>query len=127
MCTTSCIQGGRHRERSVYDERHCLLSSRAGSDVSHSNFSFVAGKMGCGGDRNASEELACMRKVPAKKIVEFVGRYNDGNNGSMPSLSFGPVPDGKVVFSNYTQRYINGARIRELQRLSRTAQTKVLA
>ena len=81
--------------------------AEGGGDASHSNFSFVASKMDCGGDRNASETLACMRKVPAKKIVEFVGRYNDENNGSMPSLSFGPTPDGKVVFANYTQRYVD--------------------
>ena len=75
-------------------------------DPSHSNFSFVAEKMGCGAQRNASEELGCMRQVPAKKIVEFVGRYNGLNNGSMPSLSFGPMPDGQVVFENYTERYV---------------------
>ena len=78
--------------------------TQAGGDATGSNFSFVAEQMGCGSSSNATEELACMRTVPVMKIVEFVGRYNDGNNGSLPRLSFAPTADGQVVFANYTER-----------------------
>ena len=76
-------------------------------DTAHSNFSFVADKLGCG-DLDASAELTCMRDVPAKKIVEYVGNYNENNVGGLPGLDFGPIPDDRVVFKNYTQRYVRG-------------------
>lgn len=48
-----------------------------------------------------------MRNISSVDIENFVGRY--GDNGTSPSLLFGPVADGKVVFSNYTDRYIRRA------------------
>lgn len=44
-----------------------------------------------------------MRNVSSVDIENFVGQY--GDNGTQPSLTFGPVADEKVVFSNYTERY----------------------
>jgi carboxylesterase type B len=85
-----------------------LLPAISG-DPTHSNFSFVAKHVGCGDGRNASEELECMRQVPVKRLVNFGGRYNDKNNGSLPGLRFGPTADGKAVFENYTAMYAQGS------------------
>lgn len=78
----------------------------ASHDPTQSNFSFVAANFGCN-NANATQQLSCMRKVPATNITNFVGRY--GDNGTQPSLTFGPVADEKVVFANYTERYQMGA------------------
>ena len=43
-----------------------------------------------------------MRGVDAVKIQDFLASYAE--SGSSPSLGFNPVPDEKVVFSNYTER-----------------------
>jgi hypothetical protein len=82
----------------------------ASKDAKKSNFTFVASHVGCGG-LNASDELACMRKVPMSKIENFVGQYQDNStlvNPSQPPIMFTPIPDGKVVFANYTDRYGKG-------------------
>ena len=44
-----------------------------------------------------------MRRVSWEDIEEFVGGYQD--NGTLPSIEFNPVPDEKIVFSNYKERY----------------------
>jgi hypothetical protein len=74
-------------------------------DPTHTNFTFVAGQLGCGG-LNASAELDCMRKVSFTEIESFLKNYSD--NGTAPSLKFKPVPDNAVTFSNYTARALAG-------------------
>lgn len=74
-------------------------------DYSHTNFTFVASQLGCGG-LDAASELQCMRQKPVENIVNFVGHRLD--NGTTPALSFVPIPDEEVVFSNYTDRYVKG-------------------
>lgn len=76
------------------------------SDTAQTNFTFVAQHFGCS-NTNATERLNCMRNVSYVDIENFIGRY--GDNGTTPSLTFGPVTDEKVVFSNYTDRYIRQA------------------
>lgn len=71
----------------------------------HSNFTFVAGKVGCGG-LQAGEELECMRKVPAADIATFLKEYAD--SGSQPAYSFWPVVDDKFVFGDYGKLYQEG-------------------
>ena len=44
-----------------------------------------------------------MRQIPWDTIEDFIGGYAD--NGTEPALSFNPIPDEPVVFSNYTDRY----------------------
>ena len=88
------------------DSGSSFLSIGTGPDTTHSNFSFVASQLGCDG-LNASAKLTCMRDVPVDKIVNFISRYN-----ATPPISFAPVPDEKLVFSNYTQRYEIGALAR---------------
>lgn len=78
-------------------------SGLTSADTPHSNFTFVAENVGCGGlGEDPAKELDCMRGVDAIKIKDFVASYAE--SGSSPSLSFYPVPDETVVFSNYTQR-----------------------
>jgi hypothetical protein len=87
-----------------------LLPNIASSDRLHSNFTFVASHLGCGG-LNASEEVSCMRKVSVADIENFVGQYQDNSsliNNSQPPIRFTPVPDEILVFSNYTDRYAKG-------------------
>lgn len=75
------------------------------SDPDHTNFTFVASKLGYA-NLNSSSELDCLRALPVNQIVDFVGNY--GDNMTSPGLAFGPVTDEKIIFSNYTQRYERG-------------------
>lgn len=78
-------------------------SGLTSADTPHSNFTFVAENVGCGSLReDPAKELNCMRSVDAIKIKDFIASYAE--SGSSPSLGFNPVPDERVVFSNYTQR-----------------------
>lgn len=88
----------------IMDSGNALLPGRS-YDSSHSNFTFVASKVGCGG-LNAQAELSCMRKVSASKLENFLMQYQDA--GTLPAISFVPTPDGKTIFSNYTQRALDG-------------------
>ena len=87
-----------------------MMSGTAGlqgnPDATHTNFTFVASHVGCGG-LNATGEIDCMRKVPVETIQDFWSQYAD--NGTLPGLDFGPIPDEKIIFSNYSQRYAMGA------------------
>ncbi|TLS28031.1 hypothetical protein PpBr36_02021 [Pyricularia pennisetigena] len=71
----------------------------------HSNFTFVAGRVGCGGLK-AAEELECMRKVPAGEIASLLKEYAD--SGSTPGYRFWPVVDDKFVFGDYGKLYREG-------------------
>jgi carboxylesterase type B len=75
-----------------------------GSDVSHSNFTFLAGLVGCKG-LGADDELKCVRKVPAQTLENALSYFS--GNGTLP-LSFKPVIDNKLSFQNWTQRVVDG-------------------
>ena len=76
-------------------------------DTDQLNFTFVANHVGCKGLGNQpAKQLACMRTVSAGAINDFLQDYND--NAPDPSLSFRPVIDEKVIFSNYTKRTTEG-------------------
>ncbi|KAK6851715.1 hypothetical protein PG995_011840 [Apiospora arundinis] len=62
--------------------------------TAHSNFTFVASNVGCGGLSPAAE-LACMRKVDALKIEGFLQQYQDSL--TQPPLTFTPVVDGRTL------------------------------
>ncbi|ORY61766.1 acetylcholinesterase [Pseudomassariella vexata] len=70
-------------------------------DPLHTNFTFVAQSVGCGG-LGPEEEVACMRTVDAIQI-ENVLQANP-----IPILFFGPMVDGRTVFANYTERALQG-------------------
>ncbi|KAF2166256.1 hypothetical protein M409DRAFT_66757 [Zasmidium cellare ATCC 36951] len=78
-----------------------------GGDATGGSFNLVADSVGCKGLANdTTGQLACLRKVPAQTIETFVANYSD--SGASPGLEFGPIPDGKSVFANYTQRALDG-------------------
>ncbi|KAK4565655.1 hypothetical protein LTR86_003503 [Recurvomyces mirabilis] len=81
--------------------------SIAGSaDYAQSNFTFLAGLAGCG-SLTPTAELNCMRRnITARALENVLSLYQISQR--KPSISFGPVPDEKTVFKNYTERAING-------------------
>lgn len=74
-------------------------------DTAHSNFTYIANKFGCGG-LAPDAELACVRKVDAQAIADFLHQYND--NKTTPALTFTPIVDDKTVFANYSERSLAG-------------------
>ena len=77
------------------------------NDRSQSNFTFVAEKVGCSGfGGNSSALLRCMRGLDALKINDFIARYAEISQ--QPGIGFSPVRGDKIVFSNYTERVLQG-------------------
>ncbi|KAL1898214.1 hypothetical protein Sste5346_003620 [Sporothrix stenoceras] len=80
------------------------------ADPLYSNFSFVAQNVGCdfgtGTSRDPDAELACMRRVPADLLTNFLGHYAE--NATKPAIGFRPVPDERVYFANYSARAAGG-------------------
>ncbi|KAJ5107508.1 chlorogenic acid esterase precursor [Penicillium angulare] len=74
------------------------------TDTAHTNFTFIAGLVGCG-SLSAHQEISCVRKVPAQRLENALSYYN--GNGTKPSVSFTPVVDNKTAFANYTQRVLD--------------------
>ncbi|KAL4916783.1 carboxylesterase [Aspergillus aurantiobrunneus] len=64
-------------------------------DPIHSNFTYLAGLVGCG-DLDADDELRCMQKANATALIQRVS-----NN---PSIEFNPIPDNITRFANVTDR-----------------------
>ncbi|KAL2069852.1 hypothetical protein VTL71DRAFT_14531 [Oculimacula yallundae] len=83
------------------------LDQLVSPDSVHSNFTWVASNVGCANQTDAAAELACMRKVPAAVIEDFVQAYED--SGVSPSMTFAPTVDDVIVFGNYTERTAMGA------------------
>lgn len=82
------------------------LLGLASLDPTYSNFSFAASNLGCGA-LNASAELDCMRGVPFHDLQNFIGQY--AQNNTPLSFSQAPIiPDNKIFFTNYTDRYARG-------------------
>lgn len=91
-----------------------------GGDATGASFDLVASNVGCGGLGNGTAaQLSCMRKVPAQTIESFVAKYSD--SGASPGLDFGPTPDGKSVFANYTQRALDGKQAKIVISCNRNA------
>lgn len=74
-------------------------------DTKHTNFTFLAGLVGCSG-LDAAAELSCVRKVPAQTLENALSYYS--GNGTEPSLSFVPAVDNKTAFANWTQQALDG-------------------
>lgn len=75
------------------------------SDPTGSNFTFLAGNLGCG-NLSADEELTCMKNVSFMDIESFLKSYQD--NGTAPSINFTPAVDDVTRFANYTARALAG-------------------
>ncbi|KAI8294762.1 Lipase 4 [Colletotrichum sp. SAR 10_98] len=86
----------------VMDSGTAHLDQLMSHDDIQSNFTFVAQQLGCGNQTTPEAELACMRKIPAEKLENFVATYKD--SGVTPSIGFSPVIDNKIVFANYTEK-----------------------
>lgn len=79
------------------------LSPIATDDQTGANFTFVAENVGCAGLADEpAQQLACMRGLEAEVIEVFVSSYQE--SGLAPSISFVPIEDEELVFSNYTER-----------------------
>ncbi|KAF4549539.1 Carboxylesterase-like protein 18 [Elsinoe fawcettii] len=66
------------------------------------NFSYVASQVGCGNATTPAAELACMKTVPVESLVTIAQGTPD------IGLAFYPVRDDRLVFSNFTQRFVDG-------------------
>ncbi|KAK6000000.1 hypothetical protein QM012_003988 [Aureobasidium pullulans] len=77
----------------------------AKSDPTHSNFTALAGMIGCG-NLNASAELACVRSVDATILENALSDYVISKKS--PTISFTPSDDNITVFTNYTDRIVHG-------------------
>lgn len=83
------------------------FSDITSSDKAQTNFTFVAENVGCSGfGGDSSGLLKCMRGVDALKINDFIASYTE--SAQQPGIGFSPVVDEKIVFSNYTERMLQG-------------------
>ena len=74
----------------------------------YSNFSYVASHLGCDSS-SAEKELACMKKVDAAIITDFLANNTNIDMSDMyGGLAFSAVADERVVFANYTDRALRG-------------------
>lgn len=78
---------------------------RSSSDTQQSNFTSLAGLVGCGG-LEPEPELSCVRNVSATDLENALSYY--GINGTKPAISFTPFPDNKTAFGNITDRAVRG-------------------
>ena len=72
-------------------------------DYEHTNFTFVANQFGCNVHDDEDAQMRCMQDVPTDDILNFINNYN-----GFEKLTFLPIADDKLVFSNYTDRALNG-------------------
>jgi cholinesterase len=87
------------------------FSALVTSDAAQTNFTFVAENVGCSGfDNDPSGLLKCMRGADATKINDFIAHYSE--TAQEPGIGFQPVVDEKTVFSNYTERMLQGKQAR---------------
>ncbi|KAF2165306.1 hypothetical protein M409DRAFT_36906 [Zasmidium cellare ATCC 36951] len=84
---------------------YVMTSGSFGSGFTSANrtglsFSAVAAHFGCRNSTAPASELACMRQVPAERLVTVAS--------TLPGISFHPVQDNKTVFTDYVARYKSG-------------------
>lgn len=77
------------------------------NDTTRSNFTFVADHVGCASlADDPDQQLSCMRNVDGDVINDFIANYSETDG--FPGLAFVPVEDDTLIFSNYTQRAVDG-------------------
>ena len=103
----------------------CTAFVESGAGPRYSNFSYVASQLGCGNSGNAQKELACMKKVDAAAIEKVIA--DDYNEGSPANLAFGPPADEKIVFSNYTDRALQGKLTKVVSETAETHKSSQMA
>ncbi|KAK7702196.1 hypothetical protein SLS64_009774 [Diaporthe eres] len=86
------------------------------NDTARSNFTFVADHVGCAGLADDPDQLlSCMRDVDGNVINDFIANYSETDG--FPGLAFVPVEDDSLIFSNYTQRAVDGLQAKILTRV----------
>ncbi|KAK3319129.1 Alpha/Beta hydrolase protein [Apodospora peruviana] len=97
----------------IMDSGNELLTSSLFMDPTHSNFSYVAERFGCGsiaGDKKMApaDELRCMRgsNVSAQAIENFIQGHDQALE--LPFIFFAPEVDDVTVFSDYDDRAKRG-------------------
>jgi carboxylesterase type B len=92
--------------KGVFAQSGTAMVNVSWPDRQYRNFTYVAKNLGCDFSNDPAAELACMQKLPAVRIVNFIGNYSD--HGGQPSLTFKPMPDNRTVWWNYTARAETG-------------------
>jgi carboxylesterase type B len=77
----------------------------ASQDKAQTNFTFLAGLVGCG-NLEPQPELNCVREVSATSLENALSNYQI--SGVRPSIAFTPFPDNITIFSNTTDRALKG-------------------
>ena len=78
----------------------------SGDPTDHSNFTYVAERVGCEGD-DKDELFTCMQEVAPEKIMDVLNQYDPKANGGR-MLNFQPQADNETSFSNYTDLQVRG-------------------
>ncbi|KAH7176112.1 Alpha/Beta hydrolase protein [Dactylonectria macrodidyma] len=89
--------------KASYMQSGTSLKALRTQDYAHTNFTFVAKNLGCDFPDEPVAELECMRQVPQTIITNFVGQYS-----GKPSITFSPIADEVIIFSNYSARAAAG-------------------
>lgn len=76
-----------------------LPSTVQSFDTPHTNFTSVAVALGCG---SAASPIDCLRRIPWQGIIAVLKTPGT-------TLTFLPIADERIIFSNYTRRYEMGA------------------
>lgn len=80
-----------------FSQSGTALKGLSSSDAAQTNFSSVALALGCEFPSDKIAELACMQQVPMQMIVDYL-------NSGHAKLSFGPIADEVLIFSDYPAR-----------------------
>lgn len=71
-------------------------------------------KIGCGGRRDGHKTVECMRQLPHRVILKSLSTLTTSTNPLALLTQFGPVPDGKVIFTDYQKRAAEGNFIKRV-------------
>jgi acetylcholinesterase len=72
------------------------------TDTQQAHFGQLGAAVGCT-DSSASDLMECMRSVPVPTLLNEIVV-----NGTARGWNFAPVPDEQIIFSNYTERMLDG-------------------
>lgn len=86
-----------------FSQSGTALKALETDDYTHANFTYVANQLGCDFPNDGDAEMRCMQNVPTNDILNFVSNYSGTDK-----LIFLPIADEKLIFSNYTERALNG-------------------
>ena len=83
--------------------------------VNDSNWYKLTAKLGCGNSEDGAKTVDCMRNVPHKTIQKYLIDWSTATSNPLSLMTqFGPIPDGKIVFSDYPKRQAEGNFIKRV-------------